>query len=155
VSAPVRVRLGTPADLEVVSRLFLALWPDGSLDGYRKEAVLILAGSPPSTLPLVLFVAEADGTVVGFIEVGLRSHADGCDTHQAVGFIEGWYVESSHRRGGVGRALMQAAEEWARAQGCHEMASDTWIDHDSSQRAHEALGFEVVDRCVTYKKGLR
>jgi aminoglycoside 6'-N-acetyltransferase I len=155
MSPPIRIRLGSPADLAVVSRLFLALWPDGSLHEFREEAALILAGSPPSTLKLVVFVAEADGKVVGFIEVGLRSHADGCDTRQAVGFIEGWYVESSHRRSGVGRALMQTAEEWARAHGCHEMASDTWIDHESSQRAHEALGFEVVDRCVTYKKGLR
>jgi aminoglycoside 6'-N-acetyltransferase I len=50
---------------------------------------------------------------------------------------------------------MQAGEEWARSHGCHEVASDTWIDHESSQRAHEALGFEVVDRCVNYRKALR
>jgi aminoglycoside 6'-N-acetyltransferase I len=34
------------------------------------------------------------------------------------------------------------------------MASDTWIDREESQRAHEALGFEVVDRCVNYFKRL-
>jgi aminoglycoside 6'-N-acetyltransferase I len=49
---------------------------------------------------------------------------------------------------------MHAAEDWARSQGCYEVASDTWIDHESSQRAHEALGFEVVDRCVPFRKGL-
>ena len=43
---------------------------------------------------------------------------------------------------------------WARLKGCREMASDTWIDHEGSQRAHEALGFEVVDRCVHYRKEL-
>jgi aminoglycoside 6'-N-acetyltransferase I len=109
----------------------------------------------PSTLPLRVFVAEADGKVVGFIEVGLRSHADGCDGRRPVGFIEGWYVEPEQRGVGVGRALMQAAEEWARAQGCRELAFDTWIDHEPSQRAHEALGFEVVDRCVNFRKALR
>ena len=36
-----------------------------------------------------------------------------------------------------------------------ELASDTWIDNEKSQRAHEALGFEVVDRCVNYRKVLR
>jgi aminoglycoside 6'-N-acetyltransferase I len=150
-----QVRIGTSADLEIVSRLFRALWPDGSLAQHQEEAAAILAGSPPSTMPLVVFVAEAERHVVGFIEVGLRSHADGCVTHRPVGFIEGWYVEPSHRGSGVGRALMGAAEAWARAQGCHEMASDTWIDHESSQRAHEALGFEVVDRCVHFRKALR
>jgi aminoglycoside 6'-N-acetyltransferase I len=34
------------------------------------------------------------------------------------------------------------------------MASDTWIDNAESQRAHQALGFEVVDRCVNYRKRL-
>jgi aminoglycoside 6'-N-acetyltransferase I len=147
--------MGSPVDLEVVSRFFFELWPDGPLAEHREEARAILASSPPSTLPLVVLVAEVDRTVIGFIEVGLRSHADGCDMRHAVGFIEGWYVDPAHRAQGVGRALMQAAEEWARAQGCHELGSDTWIDHESSQRAHEALGFEVVDRCVHYKKALR
>ena len=49
---------------------------------------------------------------------------------------------------------MQAAEDWARAQGCAEIASDTWLDHEDSQRAHLALGFEVVDRCVNFRKKL-
>jgi aminoglycoside 6'-N-acetyltransferase I len=151
----VEVRPGTPADLETISRLFFALWPDGPLAEHREEARAILAGSPPSTMPLVVFAAEAGGEVIGFIEVGLRSHADGCDTRHPVGFIEGWYVEPAHRSRGVGRALMRVAEQWAQSQGCHELASDTWIDHESSQRAHEALGFEVVDRCVNFKKALR
>jgi aminoglycoside 6'-N-acetyltransferase I len=155
MGAHIHVRLGTPADAEIVARLFLALWSDGALAEHRAEAASILGGTPPSTLPLVVFVAEADGVVIGFIEVGLRSHADGCDTRHPVGFIEGWYVESSHRDGGVGRALMGTAEEWARLKGCHELASDTWIDHESSQRAHEALGFVVVDRCVHFRKALR
>jgi aminoglycoside 6'-N-acetyltransferase I len=154
MTAPVQVRLGASADLEVVSRLFFALWPEGPLAEHQEEARAILAGSPPSTLPLVIFVAEIEGAVIGFIEVGLRSHADGCDTRRPVGFIEGWCVESSHRDRGVGRALMRTAEEWARSQGCRELASDTWVDHESSQRAHEALGFEVVDRCVHFRKAL-
>ncbi len=151
----VHVRLGTPADADIVARLFLALWPDGVLAEHREEAALILAGTPPSTLPLVVLVAETDDRVIGFIEVGLRSHADGCDTRHPVGFIEGWYVQPAHRGIGVGRALMRAAENWTRALGCRELASDTWIDHEPSQRAHEALGFEVVDRCVNFKKALR
>lgn len=155
MSEPVRVRRATTADLEAVSRFFHALWPDGPLAEHREEAALVLAGAPPSTLPLVVLIAETNGGCIGFVEVGLRSHADGCDTRKPVGFIEGWYVEPAHRGVGVGRALMEAAEEWARAEGCSEMASDTWIDHESSQRAHEALGFEVVDRCVHFRKALR
>jgi aminoglycoside 6'-N-acetyltransferase I len=114
----------------------------------------ILAGKPESTLPLVLFVAERQGRVIGFIEVGLRSHADGCDGARPVGFIEGWFVAPAHRGRGVGHALMDAAEAWTREQGCVEIASDTWADNVASERAHTALGFEVVDRCVNFRKAL-
>jgi aminoglycoside 6'-N-acetyltransferase I len=49
---------------------------------------------------------------------------------------------------------MRAAEQWARSHGCLEMASDIWIDEEISQKAHQALGFEIVDRCVHFRKQL-
>jgi aminoglycoside 6'-N-acetyltransferase I len=155
VNHPIQIRPSAAGDAEVVGQLFHALWPESPLAEHLAEATLRATGNPPSTLPLVVFLAEVDGTVVGFIEVGLRSHADGCDGRRPVGFIEGWYVEPGHQRRGIGRALVGAAEDWARSQGCDEMASDTWIDREPSQRAHEAVGFEVVDRCVHYRKPLR
>jgi aminoglycoside 6'-N-acetyltransferase I len=135
------------------------LWPDGSIDDHAEHAAAIARGEPASTLPLVVFVAitspaDEEGEIVGFIEVGLRSHADGCDSSRPVGFIEGWYVEPRVQRRAIGRALMAAAEAWSRDHGAHELGSDTWFDHEGSQRAHEALGFEVVDRCVHYRKSL-
>ena len=148
------IRQALPSDLEEVTRLCAALWPEAPETEHRDHAAAILSGTPPSTLPLALVVAEVEGKVVGFIEVGLRSHADGCDTRYPVGFIEGWYVQPQHQGRAVGRALMEAAEEWARSQGARELASDTWLDEKGSQRAHEALGFEVVDRCVNYRKSL-
>jgi aminoglycoside 6'-N-acetyltransferase I len=102
----------------------------------------------------ILVSQDEDGLLTGFLEVGLRSHADGCNTAKPVGFVEGWFVHEPYRKQGIGKALMQSAEEWARRQGCREMASDTWIDDETSQRTHQALGFEVVDRCVHFRKAL-
>jgi aminoglycoside 6'-N-acetyltransferase I len=98
---------------------------------------------------------RAGAEIIGFIEVGLRSHAQGCDGRRPVGFIEGWGVDATYRGRGVGKRLMDAAEDWARGQGCTELASDTWQKTPSSQRAHLALGFEEVDRVVNYRKPLR
>ncbi len=151
---PLRVRPARARDEAAIAALRAALWPEGSLDSHLEETRAILAGAPKSTMPLAIFVAEEARALVGFIEVGLRSHADGCDPTRAVGFVEGWYVAESHRGRGVGRALLLAAEGWSREQGCRELASDTWIDDEGSQAAHVALGFEVVDRCVNFRKAL-
>jgi aminoglycoside 6'-N-acetyltransferase I len=149
------VRRAAPADLTAAVRLAAALWPDEPKRDHREHLAAVLAGKPRSTLPLIVLLAEVRKKVVGFLEVGLRSHADGCDGDRPVGFIEGWFVVKDQRRRGVGKALMLAAENWARQQGCREIASDTWLDNEPSQRVHEALGFEVVDRCINYRKAIR
>jgi len=132
-----------------------ALWPNASPEEHARELTALLEGKPPVTMPLIILVAEAsDGMVVGFLEVDLRSHADGCNPAQPVGYVEGWFVAEEHRQRGIAKKLLAAAEGWARSHGCVEMASDTWIDNELSQRVHEALGYEVVDRCVHYRKTL-
>lgn len=149
------VRHAEPSDRDQLSRLRAALWPESSAEEHGEELALILVGTFPRVMPLVILVAQTgDGTLAGFLEVGLRSSADGCNESRAVGYLEGWYVEENWRRQGVGAELLRAAEEWARGQGCLEMASDTTIDNLVSQRVHEALGFEVAERSVLYRKSL-
>jgi len=134
-----------------------ALWPKSSAEEHAQELRLLLRGKAALvlTMPLTIFVAEgSERILVGFLEVDLRSHADGCNPSQPVGYIEGWYVAEDHRHRGVGRKLLAKAEDWARSHGCVEMASDAVIDNELSQRAHEALGYEVVERCVHYRKRL-
>ena len=131
------------------------LWPEASMEEHRKELESALRTRMNGTLPMTILVSQGEnGALTGFIEVGLRSHADGCDTARPVGFVEGWFVHEASRRQGIGSALLRSAETWARTQGCLEMASDTWIDDETSLRSHQALGFEVVDRCVHFRKPL-
>src|SRR5439155_14933009 len=99
-SARATVRLAVPGDEEAVVGLAAALWPREKRGPLRRHLRGVLAGKPPSTLPLVIFVAEEAARVIGFVEVGLRSHADGCDGHRPVGFLEGWYVIPARRRHG-------------------------------------------------------
>jgi hypothetical protein len=59
------------------------------------------------TLPATILVAqEESGALIGFLEVGLRSHADGCNPAHAIGFIEGWFVQETFRGRGAGKALI-------------------------------------------------
>jgi aminoglycoside 6'-N-acetyltransferase I len=147
------IRLAQLSDHDQLVRMHEALWQKASAEEHARELNLILEGKPVVTTPLIILVAEvSDGVLGGFLEVDLRSHADGCNPLRPVGYIEGWYVADNHRHKGIGRKLLAAAEDWARDQGCVEVASDTWVDNEVSQRVHEALGYEVVDRCVTTVK---
>ena len=131
------------------------LWPESSEEEQRREVDAWLDGGNTGRLPATMLVAQdANGAVMGFVEVGLRSHADGGDVAQPVGYVEGWFVREAFRGRGIGAELIRVAEDWARGRDCREMASDALIDNEGSQRAHQALGFEVVDRCVHYRKPL-
>ena len=152
----IHIRLANPSDRPTLAALFHALWPEGPTEEHSNELEAILSGNPPGTLPLVVFVAEAsDKSLLGFLEVGLRSHADSCDPARPVGYVEGWYVTVGHRHCGIGKQLLAAAEDWARRQGCTEMASDTQIGNELSQRVHQHLGYEIVERAILFRKALR
>jgi len=155
-----RVRVLNASDREAWLRLRSQLWEYHTseelareVDGFlRGEGFAKFEGAPlPAT---VLLADRGPGRVVGFAEVDLRPLADGCLTHP-VGYLEGWYVVPEERRHGVGRALLRAAEEWARARGCSEMASDTVVGNGLGEQAHRALGYEEVHRTVHFRKSLR
>jgi len=148
---PISVRHVRPGDEAAWLRMRLHLWPDGS-DSHPREIAAFLDGS--LTNPRAVLMAVDDrGAAVGFAELSIRPYVDGCDTDH-VAYLEGWYVDPDHRRRGVGRALVGAAEAWARAQGSTEFGSDTLLDNDLSAAAHRALGFEETEQIRYFRKVL-
>ncbi len=151
------VRVATPADRDAWLRLRAALWPGdapGDAEEHAREIDAHLdARGEDARWPQEALLAELDGEVVGLAEVSVRPYAEGCETRD-VGYLEGWYVAPGHRRRGVGRALVRAAEAWARARGCAELASDTDPDNDVSRRAHAACGFEDAGLVRCFRRRL-
>ena len=143
------VRRVTPSDQTEWLRMRRLLWPEGQADDPSQEMASIV--TDPRT---PVFVAErAEGGLGGFLEAGTRPYADGCDT-SPVGYIEGWFVDEDLRQHGVGRALVEAAERWARGLGLHEMASDAFITNETSLKAHQALGYKDTERLIHFAKVL-
>ena len=128
-----------------------ALWPDADADELKAEAVAHFTS--PRLLERVFMCEDDGGAPIGMLELSLRSHADGC-LSSPVPYVEGWYVVEGRRGIGVGRALMVAAETWSRANGYSELASDCLLTNDESYAAHRALGFEEIDRNITFRKAL-
>lgn len=120
-----------------------ALWPDGDAAAPGDGFVDLAEGK------MAAFGWDADGTLVGFAEVSVRSHADGA-AHRPVGYLEAWWVDPDHRGIGIGRALVTACEAWVRDQGCREMASDATIGNELGRAAHGALGFDLVDEVAQF-----
>jgi aminoglycoside 6'-N-acetyltransferase I len=148
----IRVRPANPADVQAWAKLRQALWPAESPDELAAEARTFFVDG--DTLLVAVLLAEAsDGTLLGFAELSLRPYAEDCRT-SPVAFLEGWYVIPAARRQGVGRALVSAAEQWARDRGCREFASDTQLDNSMSAAAHRALGFEDAGAIRCFRKDL-
>ena len=144
-----RTRRYEDADWSEWLRLSRSLFPSDTPAEDEAEMRAFLARNDGA-----VFVIERDGGgLAGFVEVGSRPYADGCAT-SPVGYIEAWYVDEDVRRAGHGRKLLAAAEEWARAMGFREMASDALLDNHTSHAAHLRSGYAEVERAVRYKKTL-
>lgn len=143
------IRLFRESDFDSWLRLSAALFPEHT----PTELAPWLREFRARTDAEVFIACRDDDTICGFVQVASRPYADGCDT-SPVGFIEAWFVDPDMRRTGVGRALLAAAEDWARARGYSEMASDALIDNTISHRAHERAGYIEVERAVRYRKSL-
>jgi aminoglycoside 6'-N-acetyltransferase I len=66
-------------DASEIAELCALLWPDVSAEEHRAERQAILTSGVCGGLPIAIFIArDESGTMQGFIEVGMRSHADGC-----------------------------------------------------------------------------
>jgi aminoglycoside 6'-N-acetyltransferase I len=123
------------------------LWPELTDLESRAEAEEMLRRNGVAAL----LARSSDGAYIGFAEVGTREYAEGAST-SPVGYLEGWFVLPEWRRRGVGRALVRAAEEWAKSRGCSEFASDVVLANEVSIAAHGRLGFEETERLVCFLK---
>ena len=141
-----QIRLASPADKPAWLAMRQALWPDeGDLSAGMDELLV--------RENYRVWLAFDGDLAIGFAEAGLRPYANGCDS-QPVPFLEGIWVEETHRKEGVGRALVSALEDWARALGILELGSDTWLNDLRSQQVHGHWGFEETERVVYFRKKL-
>jgi len=145
----ITIRRARAADKPDWLRMRLLLWTLGTPESFSADIDEFLLDQTQACIVAV----RPDGRVCGFVETGTRKYADGCET-SPVGYIEGWYVDEDLRGQGIGGLLIRAAEDWAREQGCQEMASDTWLENDASIQAHLALGYHEEERLVHFAKKL-
>lgn len=90
-----------------------------------------------------LFIAERDGETIGFLSGELRqgSLAFKPKTWAAV---EDVYVSPDHRSLGVGHALFEACQKWAREKGADGVSLQVAAGNTRARKFYEELGFREV-----------
>jgi [ribosomal protein S18]-alanine N-acetyltransferase len=108
-------------------------------------AIVQARGETEGVVRRCLFVAEADGKLLGFA-VGkvILSAADG------LGELESVAVGGTARRRGVGRTLCEAVLGWCREQGVGEIELEVRAGSDGAVALYAGLGFVVVGRRAGY-----
>ena len=145
----VTIRSLLSTDDEEWFRMRISLWSNHTEAEMRADMEAWRSNPKNAT-----FVIErTDGRLGGFIEMGQRDYAEGC-VSSPVAYVEGWYVDADLRGQGWGKKLVMAGEDWARKQALQEVASDTWLENETSIQAHLALGYTETERLVIFRKKL-
>lgn len=128
--ARLSAQLGYPADVELFA---------GRLERIVRlptHAVLVREG--------------AGGRLAGFIGLERRLTIESGDTAEVVGLV----VDVDARRGGAGRSLVAAGEDWARAHGLRELFLRSNVVRPEAHAFYPALGFERSKTQHVYRKAL-
>ncbi|MGV9771443.1 N-acetyltransferase family protein [Streptosporangium sp. NPDC003464] len=84
-----------------------------------------------------VLVAVRDGRVAGFVTVTTRRHFTG----QVDAYIGELVVSAEAERMGIGRALVNAAESWARDHGLQRITLETGAANVRARSFYRALGY--------------
>jgi GNAT superfamily N-acetyltransferase len=145
----VRIRPARPSDLRHLARIedegvaiFAEHFGDALPPAFRTPA----PSGVDRQLAGTLLVAEADGAVVGFAHL---TFPDG------FAHLEQLDVLTSHRRQGIGSALVRAAMEEARWAGADRLSLCTYRDLPWNGPFYARLGFTEKERLEPFQARLR
>lgn len=141
----IEMRDATPDDLPGIMEIYndavlntTAIWNDVLVDlENRKEW---FKARKDRGFPVI--VAVRDGSVVGYASYGDWRAFDGY-RHTREHSI---YVHKNARGAGLGKLLMHALIEHAKANGVHVLIGAIESENTASIRLHEALGFRIAGR---------
>lgn len=138
-----RIRSATKADLPEILEIYNQVLRDSTAIYDDKPSTLAereewFDGRVKDGFPVL--VAEEDGAVLGFASYGTWRGLWGYrfTVEHSV------HVNAAHRGSGVGRALLAALIEKARASGMHVMVGGIDAENRNSIRFHERFGFVQV-----------
>jgi GNAT superfamily N-acetyltransferase len=143
--APLQIRPAGDGDVASLAALTLEL-------GYaaQSDAIAGRLRAVATDARQALLVAEQNGAVVGWLQINDSVALESGRRAEIVGLV----VSASVRRQGVGRALVAAAEDWARARGIDRLVVRSNLTRSESHRFYPDIGFAPVKHQAVYVKRL-
>lgn len=135
------IRPFCPSDLDTLYMIDQTCFPRGIAYSHEELSGFIEQKGSKA------WVAEAEKEIVGFIVAGREG--------RKIGHVITIDVMGRWRRRGIGSALMDTAEEWARGAGIEFFYLETAEENLLAQRFYEARGYQKVEQLPNYYgKGL-
>ena len=98
----------------------------------------------------VILVAERNDAILGLVQLAVFDVRSGPHPrkrpHAKIGDL---VVTSEHRRSGVGRMLMAAANDWAKARGAAEIELEVWDFNREAAAFYDSLGYQTAKRTLS------
>ncbi len=130
------VRAASPDDLDAIQALEVAAFPGDRLSRRSLRGFLRAAHRP-------LFVAKFGERLAGYALVALRKGGKSARLYSLA-------VDPAHGRRGVGRALLQACERYARARDRSALRLEVRYDNASAIALYEKMGYRQFGQYEGY-----
>ena len=139
------IRVAGHSDAQYIAELTAQLGYDVTVSSVTERLSRIL-----SRQDQLFVVAEIDRRVVGWLHAAISEYVES----GAFVVIGGLVVDRSHRRAGIGRALMKHGEEWAKKQGCSVVRLWSSAVRSESHRFYERIGYRNIKTQYSFLKSL-
>jgi len=131
------IRKALASDVESILELYKQLQP---LDPVVDVETAMPVWEQSAKSGVTYFVAEVDKRVIATCYIAIIPNMSrGCSP---IGYIENVVTASDFRRRGIGRRLMSAAVEHAKAQGCYKALLKSSKKRTEAHEFYESIGFD-------------
>lgn len=141
------IRVATIADAAEIARLSAQLGYPAPVETFAARLRRLLDSRVHAVL---VAVSDADRHLAGFIALEQRITLESGERVEIVGLV----VDADARRGGVGRSLVTAAEQWAGDHGLGEVFLRSNVVRPEAHPFYEGLGYTRTKTQHAYRKRL-